>query len=273
MSRLHLLVRFLFFGQSERKTSFFGKFVGGESIFSATMYKSFHAMVIPMRPLLLFLISITLVAAELPKAAQTAVDKSQQAIDRIEADALLKVKKEKESLAVALTKAQELLTKNGDLDGAMAVKKKIADLRDEVKATAKPSIEPWWTKITDSAGWDAIEGQSIVVPSTSTDFDTQVQVPAGRTFVIIPRPGDTWATGAAWPQTGADGDVSAVKPRVPYVELPLMAMVVIVSSKPQSVGKNPIITGPLRVHLRSNDGLPEDNVGLIRVKIVPVDQK
>lgn len=227
-----------------------------------------------MKIISLVLFSLVLAAAaDLPQVAQAAIKKSQSVFDKIDAEALGKTNKEREALVVILTKSLDVTTKAGDLEGAVAIKKKIDEIKSDIKSSApavKEVAPPWWTKITVEQ-WDAIEGAVITVPATSAEFDTKVTVPSGQSFVIVPRPGDTWSTGVAWPMVGPDGDLTQIVSNAPVRTSPLMAM--LISGKNQQVSKDPVVTGPLKIRLKSNDGSPADNVGEIRVKIVPVDQK
>ena len=220
--------------------------------------------------LLLLLSSAFCLGEDLPKPAQAAIEKTQVAIDKIQADVNAKCNKEREALMSTLGKMQDAATKASDLGGALAPKKKIDEIRVDIKDTQpKPKeVVQWWVKITTVEQWNAIEGQDIVVQATSADFDTGVKVPPGKSVVVVSRPGDTWATGAAWPAVGVGGDMTAP----PNRGAPLMAMLLINGNTSQVIAKDPVVVGPMRIHLKSNDGIYNDNSGEIHVKIVPVDR-
>ncbi len=223
-----------------------------------------------MKTLLLLLTFTLCFAADLPKPAQIAIDKAQSAIDKIQADVNAKCNKEREALIATLGKMQDAATKSSDLEGALALRTKIDEIRSDIKA-AQPKVkevDPWWTRITTAEQWDAIEGQEIKVPATAVDFDTRVIVAANKSMVVVPRPGDSWSTGAAWAAVGAEGDMTAPANK----GYALMAMLLITGNTVQPISKEPVVVGPMRIHLKSNDGIYTDNTGEIRVKIVPVDR-
>lgn len=77
---------------------------------------------------LLLILSFTLYAAEeakLPAEAQTAIDKADKAILTVQSKADAEIAKLRQGLITTLTKAQEAVTKKGDLTTALAIKAKI----------------------------------------------------------------------------------------------------------------------------------------------------
>ncbi len=226
-----------------------------------------------MKTLLLCLMTLVCFAADLPKPALLAIDKTQAAIDKIQADVNAKCNKERESLILALGKLQDSATKASDLEGALALRKKIDEIRADIKAASEPEKPAaWWLQVTTVEQWTAIEGKEFVVPATAAEFDTQIKVPAGKGMVILVRPGDTWATGAAWQPVGPAGDSSVAVSNAPIKTMPLMAMVAVLESKMQQVSSNPVVVGPARIRIKANDGTPADNVGEMHIKIVSVEK-
>lgn len=67
--------------------------------------------------------------AVLPPAAQTAVDRLEKALAKIEADAARSRSGERQKAVKELERAQSAATKAGDLDAALAVKARIEELR------------------------------------------------------------------------------------------------------------------------------------------------
>jgi|SRR5580692_3743607 hypothetical protein len=92
-----------------------------------------------MRPLiiLLCLLSLPLFADEAPPPSKLPADAA-KLIAKADAD-IVAIRK---ALAAALQKSQEAATKKGDLDGALAVKGKIAEITGQIPAAAKPPAEP-----------------------------------------------------------------------------------------------------------------------------------
>lgn len=88
-----------------------------------------------MRPLILLLCLITLplLADESPPPSKLPADAA-KLIAKADAD-IVAIRK---TLAAALQKSQEAATKKGDLDGALAVKGKIAEITGQIPAAAKP---------------------------------------------------------------------------------------------------------------------------------------
>lgn len=74
--------------------------------------------------------------AKLPPAAQAAVDRLAKAEAKIEADAIKARSVERQKAMKELEKAQTTATKAGDLDGAMAVKGRIEELKKAEEADA-----------------------------------------------------------------------------------------------------------------------------------------
>lgn len=120
--------------------------------------------------ILALLISSTVLAGEvepakLPPAAQAAVDRLAKAEARIEADAVKARSVERQKAMKELEKAQTSATKAGDLDGAMAVKSRIEELKQaeetdiDLLGDAKPASKD--PAVLAVGSWSAVKANGL----------------------------------------------------------------------------------------------------------------
>lgn len=75
-------------------------------------------------------------AAKLPPAAQAAIDKLAKAVEKIDAEAAKQRSAERQKTMKELEKVQQTVTKSGDLDGALAVKSRLDELKKAEESAA-----------------------------------------------------------------------------------------------------------------------------------------
>ncbi len=185
------------------------------------------------------------------------------------------VSKARTSLIAGLNKTLGKYTKSGNLEAANAIKAKVdaltkeesdASLLGDQKApkqiTVPASFADKAAKIT-LPEWESITADEIVFDATLARVDTGIELAAGESVVIVPRPGDTWAIG---PLSGY--------PKVRYDSEQLHLLWATNGEPKACIGKGSLLaTGPGKLILSHNDpGNPSDNWGSLHIKIVKVSK-
>jgi len=227
-----------------------------------------------LRLLLASCLCSALLAAEPPAVAKVLgeVAKAEEAA-RKTYDATLA--KAKEKAIVDLLKIQDGLTKKGDLDGALLVRAKIAELTADIDLLGNPAkssesgAEGLAKRIaagrTSAQDYEKMSGQEFVVEAR-TVLDTRITLAKGERFLVFPHPGDVWAAAA----TGAHGEPVNYLGRAasdPRHEEAAMSLVIRVGA---SVMEGFIAQGDGTLLLSAKDSGLEDNTGRVRVKLVRI---
>jgi hypothetical protein len=149
---------------------------------------------------LLFLAGFAFSEEKLPADAAKLVEAFDTDAAKMRAETEKAIEKKAALLANALQKAQDTATKKGDLDGAMAIKAKIAALGVKGGSTAPVAdaarLVHAVPRMTGKE-WDEIPGEPIVVLATKASTDTSITLSADDTYVLVPNPVDQWTCGPA----------------------------------------------------------------------------
>lgn len=230
-----------------------------------------------MHYLLLLLLAVVVWAGDadsskLPADAQAAVDKADKAISAIQAKADAEIGKIRQGLIVTLTKAQAAVTKKGDLDGANAVKGKIdalEKLMPDLLTETKIQVDPSKFKSYGVKAWDNLPVEAKLIATTEAGPYTLEE---GEEAVIIPHPTETWSAGKGYPLVPYTGSGQV------YGNMPWMVMVWVMR-KPDGQNTTGVVDptkslpGPCTFSVRPNDGILDDNIGGIRVKVITQKRK
>jgi hypothetical protein len=199
----------------------------------------------------------------LPPAVDTALARYVDAVAAADKEAQGKKLKAQAEALRALDRAQQDATKAGNLDLALRIRAKRDAIAQEqqsdlLTATAEP------TAPATAADWDRLQGRTVKVLATQPlelgDLPPNVAVR------FVPNPADTWQGGSGQPAVGYTGIAGSLSLNL----LPQMAMLLAIGGKDQVVNPLTVHQGEGKATLRCNDLLPGDNIGAIRVKIVPV---
>lgn len=208
--------------------------------------------------MLLFLLICRAGASDLPPDAQAAVDREVLAEAQLKADCDAKVAKLHSELASRLKKSQDAAVHRGDLDGAEAVKMTIAKLQGRPE---RQLIDPSTLGRITAEEWDQLPGDIITVDAKELDCDARVTLAADEHVVVVPHPNDLWTDNITttavhnYRSTGI-GSAGSMMWRVGHTI--------------GGVDPTLSIAGPGQLFLSINDaGSHDDNVGTIRVKIIP----
>ena len=236
---------------------------------------------------------------KISKEAEKALKEYRDKINAIRKSEYVKAKMERKRLLEKLEKIKVGETKKGDLEAAWALKNKIAAIRklpfvledilidpaqaeipQDILGLGKPvSLQTHTllikhiTKGTISSKmWDELEGTIVELPAgekTETDF----LVTKKLGILVVPHPRDTWhgkeGLTREYPWVGYSGQKSRT-----YLNLPLMSLCYRLNTDPYaSVLKTPAVFGKGKLVLQPNDGNLSDNLGKIRVKLLPVIRK
>jgi hypothetical protein len=228
-----------------------------------------------MRPLLIsgcLLLLVSLPGAEdapkpakevpLPAAVQTALAKYTDAVESADKEAFLKKQKAQTDVVKVLEKAQQDATKAGNLDLALALRDRRAAIENEQQANLlTDSPDP--VVPTTAAQWDKLPGR--VVKITASQPLELGDLPATASFRIVPHPTDTWKEADAEAAVGYAGKPGTYNLNL----LPQMALLLVTDGKDAVVNPSKVYQGGGKCALRANALFMPDNVGTMRVKIVP----
>lgn len=207
-------------------------------------------------PLFLLLFCGLLNAEEttLPATAKNALDKANADIAKVRV-----------GLIKELTKAQDAVTKKGDLEGAMAIKAEIEKQTQEISSLHSPQQDAAMkmqtansiiTKGLNEKEWDKMPGETIEITAI-----TPTVIPASSSpRIIVPHPTDTWNNNT--------GDCSSMGNGRLWQGLPMAGMIAMDEAQQKTaVGKGYVLNENHQITITMNDGNLTDNSGKIRVKI------
>lgn len=228
-----------------------------------------------LRLLILTCCSFALLAAD-PPAVVKVIDEVAKAeeVARKAYDAA--VAKAKEKAIADLLKIQEGLTKKGDLDGALLVRERIAELNADIdllgnptKGSAGGGAEAQAKRIAagkiTTQEYERIAGREITVEARAV-LDTKVVLAKGERYLVFPNPTDLWAAA----HSGEHSEPVNYLGREagdPRSEDAPMSLVIRVDA---AVMPGFIAQGEGRLFLSAKDGGLEDNTGKVRVKLVRI---
>jgi hypothetical protein len=240
---------------------------------------------------------------EISKEAEKALNEYRKNIHEIRKSEYIKAKMERKRLLEKLEKIMVVETKKGDLESAWALKNKIAAIRkrpfvleeilidpaaaevpQEISGLGKTFLlqtpSPLVQQITkgriSSKRWDDLEG-TIVEVSAAKETKTNFRITKKLGILVVPHPGDTWhgkeGLQREYPWVGYAGQNNRT-----YRNLPLMSLCYRLDTSSSegpyaSVLKTPAVFGNGELVLQPNDGNLSDNLGKIRVKLLPVMRK
>ena len=201
----------------------------------------------------------------LPATVQTALAKYTDVVESADKEAFLKKQKAQADVVKVLEKAQQDATKAGNLDLALALRQRRETLEHEQQANLlTDSPDP--VVPTTAAQWDKLTGRVVkIIASQPLELG---ELPATASFRIVPHPTDTWKEADAETAVGYAGKPGTYNLNL----LPQMALLLVVDGKDAVVNPSTVYQGGGKSVLRANALFMPDNVGFMRVKIVPAKQ-
>ena len=199
-------------------------------------------------------------AFNLPADVQATIDRSDAAVDTVQAKADAEIFKIKSALIKDLTKAQESATKKGDLKLALAIKDQIDGVKlPELIDTRR--IDPSKVKIYNAKAWDTFPGTIVTVNAEAEA--TVATLDKNQEVILLPHPDDLWASHDKSSKVDYRGLPSQ------YRGMPEMGLIVKVGdTENQILVTSRSYVGPGSVILSANQNTMSNNIGSIRVKVI-----
>lgn len=175
--------------------------------------------------IILFLLSLPLSAADLSRDAQRAITAHDQAVAEAKAIYEKALAEAAQTLVTQLETEMEKATKRADLDGAIALRDKIEEVKqcvpeqdegslDLLRAGDGPQVKNEEKKgdilsldaaraeaamrlATTEKGWESVPGEAIQVSINHASTPSGITLREGDVYLMLPHPTDMWA-GSNW---------------------------------------------------------------------------